>query len=118
MKNEIEWLVTIQNITGVLTMAMLMLIVRDDVGFFSLRTTKEKLFFALTVLMLLTNFTGWTAYYSGYQYGWLILISQFMAVPLYYLFYGVWKSNYPMVGTAALFLIFHTTNGYMNFITQ
>ena len=26
MKNEIEWLVTIQNITGVLTMAMLMLI--------------------------------------------------------------------------------------------
>ena len=39
-------------------------------------------------------------------------------VPLYYLFYGVWKSNYPMAGTAALFLIFHTMNGYMNFVTQ
>lgn len=60
----------------------------------------------------------WTAYYLGYQYGWLIVISQFMAVPLYYLFYGVWKSNYPMVGTAALFLIFHTTNGFTNFVTQ
>ena len=79
---------------------------------------KEKGFFALTVLMLLINFIGWTAYYLGYQYGWLIVISQFMAVPLYYLFYGVWKSNYPMVGTAALFLIFHTINGFMNFVTQ
>ena len=84
MQNEIEWLVTIQNILGVLTI----------------------------------NFIGWTAYYSGYQYGWLIVISQFMAVPLYYLFYGVWKSNYPMAGTAALFLIFHTMNGYVNFATQ
>ena len=118
MQNEIEWIVTIQNILGVLTMALLMLIVRDDVGLFSLKTTKEKTFFALTVLMLLINFIGWTAYYLGYQYGWLIVISQFMAVPLYYLFYGVWKSNYPMVGTAALFLIFHTINGFMNFVTQ
>ena len=118
MQNEIEWIVTIQNILGVLTMALLMLIVRDDVGLFSLKTTKEKNFFALTVLMLLINFIGWTAYYLGYQYGWLIVISQFMAVPLYYLFYGVWKSNYPMVGTAALFLIFHTMNGFMNFVTQ
>ena len=118
MQNEIEWLVTIQNILGVLTMVFLMLIVRDDVGLFSLRTTKEKTFFALTALMLLINFAGWTVYYSGYQYGWLIVISQFMAVPLYYLFYGVWKSNYPMARTAALFLIFHTMNGYMNFATQ
>ena len=106
MQNEIEWIVTIQNILGVLTMALLMLIVRDDVGLFSLKTTKEKTFFALTVLMLLINFIGWTAYYLGYQYGWLIVISQFMAVPLYYLFYG------------ALFLIFHTMNGFMNFVTQ
>ena len=67
MQIEIEWLVTIQNILGVLTMALLMLIVRDDVGLFSLRTTKEKTSFALAVLMLLSNFTGWTAYYSGYQ---------------------------------------------------
>ena len=118
MQNEIEWIVTIQNILGVLTMALLMLIVRDDVGLFSLKTTKGKNFFALTVLMLLINFIGWTAYYLGYQYGWLIVISQFMAVPLYYLFYGVWESNYPMVGTAALFLIFHTMNGFMNFVTQ
>ena len=45
MQNEIEWLVTIQNILGVLTMTLLMLIVRDDVGLFSLKTTKEKTFF-------------------------------------------------------------------------
>lgn len=58
MQNEIEWLVTIQNILGVLTMVFLMLIVRDDVGLFSLRTTKEKTFFALTALMLLITLLG------------------------------------------------------------
>ena len=27
--------------------------------------------------MILINFVGWTVYYLGYQYGWLIMISQF-----------------------------------------
>ncbi len=62
-----------------------------------------------------TVFVGWTFYYLGYRYGWLIVISQFAVVPLYYLFFGLWKSNYLLVGIA-LFFIIHTINGFMKFI--
>ena len=39
-------------------------------------------------------------------------------VPLYYLCFGLWKQNYPLVLTAALFFAIHTINGYMNFIAK
>ena len=47
-----------------------------------------------------------------------IVISQFVVVPLFYLFFGLWKSNYLLVGTASLFFIIHTINGYLNFIIK
>lgn len=117
MHNEIHWIEKIQSIFGVLSMVLLILIVRDDNQFFSITTPKEKVFFAVTVLMILINFTGWTFYYLGYQYSWLIVISQFAVVPLYYLFFGLWKSNFLLVGTASIFFIIHTINGYLNFMS-
>lgn len=118
MQNEIFWIEKVQGFFGVLSMILLMLIVRDDIKFFSIASTKEKVFFALTILMILINFVGWTFYYLGYQYGWLIVISQFAVVPLYYLFFGLWKNNYFLVGTASLFFVIHTVNGYLNFIVK
>ncbi len=118
MQNELKWLQTIQGVFGVLSMVLLMLIVRDDVGFFSLEKTRDKAFFILTLVMILVNFIGWAFYYSGHQYGWLIVISQFAVVPLYYLCFGMWKYNYPLVLIAALFFAIHTINGYMNFIAK
>ena len=76
MTNEIKWIETVQGIFGVLTMILLMLIVRDDVKLIPRETAKDKIFFSLAVLMIVINFLGWTMYYMGYQYGWLILISQ------------------------------------------
>ena len=96
-------------------MIMLMLIVRDDVGFFSLSTSREKAFFLLTILMIAINFVGWAFYYAGHQYGWLIVLSQFAVVPLYYLFFGLWKSNYLLVSVAVPFFLIHTINGVLNF---
>ena len=110
MQNEMKWIETIQGILGMLSMIFLMLLVRDDVKLFSIATTKEQVFFAFTVFMILINFVGWTFYYLGYQYGWLIV--------MYYIFFGLWKSNYILVGTAALFFIIHTINGFMNFIIK
>lgn len=116
MQNEIKWIEIVQNIFGTLSMVLLMLLVRDDVPFFSISNTKEKVFLLLVVSMILINFAGWAFYYTGHQYGWLIVVSQFAAVPLYYLCFGLWKSNYPLAGTATIFFIIHTINGYMNFI--
>lgn len=118
MQNEIQWIEKAQGIVGMLSMFLLILIVRDDVSFFSIATTREKVFFALTVLMILVNFVGWAFYYLGYQYACLIVVSQFAAVPLYYLFFGLWKSNYLLTGIASLFFMVHTVNGCLNFIIK
>ena len=118
MQNEIKWIETVQGLLGILSMILLMLIVRDDVGFFSLSTSREKAFFLLTILMIAINFVGWAFYYAGHQYGWLIVLSQFAVVPLYYLFFGLWKSNYLLVGVAVPFFLIHTINGVLNFTVK
>lgn len=118
IQNEIQWIEKVQGIVGMLSMILVMLIVRGDNQFFSIATTKEKVCFAITILMIIGNFVGWAFYYLGYQYSWLIVISQFAIVPLYYLFFGLWKSNYLLVGTATVFFIVHTINGYLNFIVK
>lgn len=118
MQNEIPWIEKTQGIFGVLSMILLMLIVKDNEKFFSIVTYKEKAFFTITVFMILINFTGWAFYYLGFQHSWLIVISQFAVVPLYYLFFGLWKSNYLLVGTASVFFIIHTINGYLNFVIK
>ena len=118
MTNEIKWIETVQGIFGMLSMILLMLIVRDDVKLIPVETTKDKTLLFLTILMILINFIGWTLYYMGHQYGWLIIISQFAVVPLYYLFFGLWKSNYLLVGTAVPFFVIHTINGIINFAVK
>ena len=118
MTNEIKWIETVQSIFGMLSMILLMLIVRDDVKLIPIETTKDKTFLFLTILMILINFIGWTLYYMGHQYGWLIIISQFAVVPLYYLFFGLWESNYLLVGTAVPFFVIHTINGIINFAVK
>ena len=118
MQNEIKWIGTVQGIFGVMSMILLMLIVRDDGKLIPIETTKEKTFLFLMILMILINFIGWTLYYMGYQYGWLIIISQFAVVPLYYLFFGLWQRNYLLVGAAVPFFVIHTINGIMNFAVK
>ena len=118
MKNEIKWIQTVQGIFGMLSMILLMLIVRDDVKLIPIETTKDKVFLFLTILMILINFIGWTLYYMGHQYGWLIIITQFAVVPLYYLFLGLWQRNYLLAGTAVPFFVIHTINGIMNFAVK
>lgn len=118
MPNEIPWIEKTQGIFGMLSMILLMLIVKDNDKFFSIAAYKEKAFFTITVIMILINFMGWAFYYLGFQYGWLIVISQFAVVPLYYLFFGLWKSNYLLVGTASVFFIIHTMNGCLNFVIK
>ncbi len=118
MQNEIKWIGTVQGIFGVISMILLMLIVRDDGKLIPIETTKEKTFLFLMILMILINFIGWTLYYMGYQYGWLIIVSQFAVVPLYYLFFGLWQRNYLLVGAAVPFFVIHTINGIMNFAVK
>ena len=118
MTNEIKWIEMVQSIFGIFSMILLMVIVRNDVKLIPRETTKDKAFLFLMIMMMLINFIGWILYYMGRQYGWLIIICQFAVVPLYYLFFGLWKSNYLLVGTAVPFFVIHTINGIMNFAVK
>ncbi len=118
MQKEIKWIEITQGILSLLSVILLLLIVRDDAKAFSIATIREKVFFAVTMFMILINFVGWIFYDLGHQYGWLIVITQFAAVPLYYLFFGLWTSNVLLVGSASLFFMIHTVNGYLNFIAK
>lgn len=116
LPNELPWIERAQGISGTLTMLLLMLLVRDDARLFPLSAPSGRMFFALTALMLLLNYAGWTFYFLGLQFGRLIVVSQFAAVPLYYLFFGLWSRNYPLAVSAAAFFIVHTANGCLNFL--
>ena len=118
MLNEVKWVQTAQGISGMLSMVLLMLLVRDDVSVFPTETTRDKIFLILTLVMIIINFVGWAFYYTGHQYGWLIVISQFAAVPLYYLCFGLWRSNYPLAVAASIFFVIHTINGCINFLVK
>ena len=118
MQSEIKWIETVQGIFGLLSMILLMMIVRDDVGAFSLASSRERMFFLITILMIAINFVGWAFYNAGHQYGWLIVLSQFAVVPMYYLFFGLWKNNYLLVGVAIPFFLIHTINGLLNFAVK
>ena len=39
-------------------------------------------------------------------------------IPLYYLFFGLWKSNYLLVGMAVPFFVIHTITGMINFVVR
>lgn len=45
MQNEIKWIETVQSVFGILSMILLMLLVRDDVKFFSIETTRESILY-------------------------------------------------------------------------
>lgn len=116
LPNELPWLERVQGVIGMLTMVLVMLVGRDDVPFFSVADKREKACFAATALMLLINFAGWTLYYLGVQHGAVMVITQFAAVPAYYLCFGLWKRHRPLTVAAAVFLVIHTVNGCLNFL--
>lgn len=104
----------IEKIAGSLSVAFLILIVNKNEKWFSLSNRKERLFFILALVMLAINFGGWIAYYNGYQTYALMLICLVGAVPLYYMFLGLWRKNYPLVIISILFLIVHVAHVALN----
>ena len=115
ISNEIVWLENLQMVSGIFTMILLMLTIKGDEALFPFDTSRNVISFVFMVSMILINFVGWGFYYSGKQVSWLIILSQFAVVPLYYMFYGLWKENYMIVGSSSLFFIIHTINGILNF---
>ena len=105
-----------EKICGVLSIAVMTLIVHKDNKLFSVKTKNEIGYFSAAAGTILLNFIGWILYFCGLQSVAVMIIFIFALPPLYYLFIGLWRKNYFLVGVAALFFVVHISNGFVNLL--
>lgn len=107
MKESSALLNTCEKILGSLCIAFMTFIVHKNVGLFSITSKNEKVFFCLTVLVLLLNFSGWILYFTGHQSIFVMMLFIVVMPPLYYIFIGLWRNNTILTITGSVFLIVH-----------
>lgn len=105
-----------EKILGVLCVAVMILIVHKDNKLFSVKTNGEIAFFSVAAGMIALNFVGWILYYCGMQSIAIMIIFIFALPPLYYLFIGLWRKNYFLVGISGIFFIIHLSNAFVNLL--
>lgn len=96
-----------EKILGSLCIAFMIFIVNKNSNLFLPADGKEKIFFALSVTVLLLNFIGWGIYFSGRQSVFVMMFFIVIMPPLYYFFIGLWRKNILLTVTAVPFLIIH-----------
>ena len=96
-----------EKILGSLCIAFMIFIVNKNSNLFLPADGREKIFFALSVTVLLLNFIGWGIYFSGRQSVFVMMFFIVIMPPLYYFFIGLWRKNILLTVTAVPFLIIH-----------
>lgn len=96
-----------EKILGSLCIAFMIFIVNKNSNLFLPSDGKEKIFFALSVTVLLLNFIGWGIYFCGRQSIFVMMFFIVIMPPLYYFFVGLWRENILLTVTAVPFLIVH-----------
>lgn len=99
-----------EKILGSTCIALMMFVVHKDAALFSIANNREKIFFSLTVFVLLLNFIGWAIYFAGHQSVFVMMFFIVLLPPLYYVFIGLWRNNIILSITGGLFLIIHFTH--------
>lgn len=114
MKESSMILEIFEKILGSACVAFMFLIVHKESSLFSIADGKEKLFFSLSVLVLLLNFIGWAIYFFGHQSIFVMMFFIVLMPPLYYVFIGLWRSNVLLTITGGIFLIVHFIHVFGN----
>ena len=96
-----------EKILGSLCIALMVFVIHKNAVVFSVSAGREKLFFTLAVVILLTNFIGWALYFTGRQSTFVKMLFLVAMPPLYYVAVGLWRKNTPLVVTGAVFLAVH-----------
>lgn len=105
-----------EKIFGILCVVVMVLIVHNDNKLFSVKTKNEIAFFSVATVAIALNFLGWILYFYGIQTVAIMIVFIFALPPLYYLFIGLWRKNYFLVGTAGLFFVIHLSNAFVNLL--
>ena len=99
-----------EKILGSLCIALMVFIVHKDATLFLIANDREKLFFTLAMVILLTNFFGWGLYFAGHQSVFVMMFFIVLLPPLYYVAIGFWRQNVPLTVTGVVFLVVHFTH--------
>ncbi len=105
-----------EKVFGILCVVVMVLIVHNDNKLFSVKTKSEITFFSIAAGVIALNFLGWILYFCGIQTVSVMIVFIFALPPLYYLFIGLWRKNYFLVGTASLFFAIHLSNAFVNLL--
>ncbi|MDE5566005.1 MAG: hypothetical protein K2I77_03355, partial [Anaeroplasmataceae bacterium] len=116
MPTKILFLDILEKVFGILSVAVMILIVHKDSKLFSISTKKEIKFFGVATGLIILNFIGWIIYFCGLQSVAVMIIFIFALPPLYYLFIGLWRKNYFLVALSGLFFIVHLSNAFINLL--
>ena len=103
-----------EKILGSLCIALMIFVVHKDAVLFSISEGRERLFFALAMIILLTNFLGWGLYFMGRQSIFVMMFFIVLMPPLYYAAIGLWRKNVPLAVTGVVFLAVHFAHVYGN----
>ena len=103
-----------EKILASLCIALMIFVVHKDAVLFSIAEGRERLFFALAVIILLTNFLGWGLYFMGHQSVFVMMFFIVLMPPLYYVAIGLWRQNVPLTAFGAVFLAVHFVHVYGN----
>ena len=103
-----------EKILGSLCIALMIFLVHKDAVLFSISEGRERLFFALAMIVLLTNFLGWGLYFMGHQSVFVMMFFIVLMPPLYYVAIGLWRRNVPLAVVGVVFLAVHFAHVYGN----
>ena len=103
-----------EKLLGSICIALMTFVVHKDSVLFSITNGREKIFFSLTVFVLLLNFIGWSFYFAGHQSVFVMMFFIVLLPPLYYVFIGLWRNNIILTITGGLFLIIHFIHVFGN----
>lgn len=104
-----------EKVLGACCIALMTFLVHENATIFSVANKLEKIFFIITVIVLLLNFVGWGLYFAGYQSIFIMMFFIVLLPPLYYVFIGLWRKNVILTVIGCLFLIIHFTHVLGNF---
>ncbi len=103
-----------EGVLGSLCIALMLLVVRNGSSTFAVGQGAQRVFFFLACGVLVLNFIGWGIYFSGTRTAAVMLVFIVAMPPLYYLFIGLWRRNYPLAAVAAVFLCVHIAHVSLN----
>lgn len=114
MQDKSILLNTAEKVLGISCIIVMLFLVRGDAKWFSLSTPKETAFFSMAMMAIIGYYIGWAFYFTGHQSLFLILCTLVAMPPIYYTFIGLWRGNYVLAVTGALFLAVHLSNIWTN----